>query len=104
MYTIKHAAEVTGLSPATMRAWERRYGIGTPHRTEAGYRLYDEQAIQALVSMAALVAAGWSAREAAEETARQGSAGASSARGAASPASPQGPDRRPDRAPTSTLR
>ncbi len=27
MYTIKRAAEVTGISVATLRAWESRYGV-----------------------------------------------------------------------------
>ncbi len=71
MYTIKHAAEVTGLSPATLRAWERRYGVVAPHRTDSGYRLYDEDAVRALMVMGDLVSHGWSAREAAEETRRR---------------------------------
>ena len=29
-----------GESPSTLRAWERRYGVTTPLRTEGGYRLY----------------------------------------------------------------
>ena len=66
MYTIKHAAEVTGLSVATLRAWERRYGVVTPHRTEAGYRLYDDEAVHALSVMASLVVEGWSPRQAAD--------------------------------------
>jgi MerR family transcriptional regulator, light-induced transcriptional regulator len=99
MYTIKHASEVTGLSPATMRAWERRYGIGTSHRTEAGYRLYDEEAIQTLVRMAALVAAGWSAREAAEETARRTAAGPSPVAGLVNPTSAQPPSGEPTLSP-----
>jgi methanogenic corrinoid protein MtbC1 len=71
MYTIKHASEVTGLTPATLRAWERRYGVVTPQRTDAGYRLYDEQSFRALTLMAALVAQGWSPRQAADETRRR---------------------------------
>ena len=79
MYTIKHAAEVTGLSPATLRAWERRYGVVTPHRTEAGYRLYDEEAVRTLLVMAALVEQGGRRAQAAEETRRAGSPRASRA-------------------------
>ncbi|WP_325005056.1 MerR family transcriptional regulator [Intrasporangium sp.] len=71
MYTIKRAAELTGLSVATLRAWERRYGIVAPRRTDAGYRLYDAAAVQALSVMNSLVLAGWSARQAAEETRRR---------------------------------
>jgi DNA-binding transcriptional MerR regulator/methylmalonyl-CoA mutase cobalamin-binding subunit len=69
MYTISHAASLTGVPVATLRAWERRYGVVSPARTEAGYRLYDEQALQMLSAMGALVAAGWSPRQAAEHLA-----------------------------------
>lgn len=71
MYTIKHASEVTGVSVSTLRAWERRYGIVTPRRTEAGYRLYDGGAVHALSVMNALVVEGWAPREAAAETLRR---------------------------------
>lgn len=67
MLTIKRAAALTGLSEATLRAWERRYAVVSPHRTEAGYRLYDEQQLQVLRAMADLVSDGWSPREAAAE-------------------------------------
>ena len=71
MYTIKHASEVTGVGVATLRAWERRYGIVTPQRTEAGYRLYDDEAVRALSVMNALVVEGWAPRQAAAETLRR---------------------------------
>jgi len=32
----------------TLRAWERRYNILTPHRTASNYRLYSEQDIAML--------------------------------------------------------
>jgi DNA-binding transcriptional MerR regulator/methylmalonyl-CoA mutase cobalamin-binding subunit len=71
VYTIRHAAVLTGVPVATLRAWERRYGVVSPARTDAGYRLYDERAVQALRAMAALVSAGWSPRQAAEQVAEQ---------------------------------
>ncbi|MGI8999046.1 MAG: MerR family transcriptional regulator [Candidatus Limnocylindria bacterium] len=66
MYTIKEASQRTGISVALLRAWERRYGIVAPTRTEAGYRLYDETAINRLRAMRSLVSDGWSPRQAAE--------------------------------------
>lgn len=66
VYTIGHAARLTGVPSATIRAWERRYGLVHPVRTEGGYRLYDEQGLQLLRAMGALVAAGWSPSQAAE--------------------------------------
>lgn len=69
MYTIKEAALRTGLSAELLRAWERRYGIVVPTRTDAGYRLYDDAAISRLRAMRSLVSAGWSPRQAAENVA-----------------------------------
>ncbi len=71
MYTIKRAAELTGVSVATLRAWERRYAIVSPKRTESGYRLYDARAIDTLTLMNSLVLQGWSPRQAAAETERR---------------------------------
>ena len=58
MYTVSQAADLTGISSATLRAWERRYGVIEPTRTEGGYRLYDAVQIQKLREMAARVAGG----------------------------------------------
>lgn len=69
MYTIKQAAIRSGVNVALLRAWERRYGIVEPMRTDSGYRLYDEAAIDRLRAMRSLVDAGWSARQAAERVA-----------------------------------
>lgn len=66
VYTIGHAARLTGVPSATIRAWERRYGLVRPARTEGGYRVYDEQGLQLLRAMGALVAAGWPPAQAAE--------------------------------------
>jgi MerR family transcriptional regulator, light-induced transcriptional regulator len=66
MYTIKQAALRSGVNVPLLRAWERRYGIVAPTRTDSGYRLYDEAAIDRLRAMRALVDEGWSARQAAE--------------------------------------
>jgi hypothetical protein len=71
MYTIKRAAELTGISVATLRAWERRYGVVSPQRSDGGYRLYGPEDVRALAIMNSLVNEGWSAREAAAETLRR---------------------------------
>jgi methanogenic corrinoid protein MtbC1 len=70
MYTIKHAAEVTGVPVATLRAWERRYGVVNPVRSDGGYRLYDEKSLGTIRAIRDLVAAGWSASQAAAEVVR----------------------------------
>jgi len=35
-------AKRTGLTPAVLRAWEKRYGVVDPSRTEGGQRLYSD--------------------------------------------------------------
>ena len=60
MYTIKETAARTGVPVSLLRAWERRYGIVAPLRTPAGYRLYDDAAIDRLRTMRRLVDDGWS--------------------------------------------
>src|SRR6187455_1787023 len=60
MYTISEAAERAGVSVDVMRAWERRYGVVTPERTAAGYRLYDLATIDRIRAMRHLVEEGWS--------------------------------------------
>ena len=73
MYTIKQAAARTGLSVAVIRVWERRYGVVEPGRTAAGYRLYDDEAIQRLTAMRALIADGWAPSQAAQRLRDSGS-------------------------------
>lgn len=68
MYTIKRAAQLTGISLSTLRAWERRYGVVSPARSDGRYRLYSDADLRALGIMSSLVNEGWSAREAAAET------------------------------------
>lgn len=44
-YPIREFSRITGVNPVTLRAWERRYGIIKPERTEKGHRLYNDQHI-----------------------------------------------------------
>jgi DNA-binding transcriptional MerR regulator/methanogenic corrinoid protein MtbC1 len=67
MYSVQHAARLTGIPADTLRMWERRYQIVEPARSEAGYRLYDDHALRRLSVMNSLVASGWSPRLAAEQ-------------------------------------
>jgi MerR family transcriptional regulator, light-induced transcriptional regulator len=48
----------TGVSPDTLRAWERRYGVLRPARTEGGFRLYSLADEARIREMTRLVAAG----------------------------------------------
>jgi methylmalonyl-CoA mutase cobalamin-binding subunit/DNA-binding transcriptional MerR regulator len=38
----------TGLTPDLLRAWERRYGVVTPIRSEGGQRLYSDEDVERL--------------------------------------------------------
>ncbi|MCD8548048.1 MAG: MerR family transcriptional regulator, partial [Aeromonadaceae bacterium] len=43
LYPIREVARLTGVNPVTLRAWQRRYGLVEPARTDKGHRLYSEQ-------------------------------------------------------------
>jgi methanogenic corrinoid protein MtbC1 len=47
-YNLKAVVRETGLKPDTLRAWERRYGVPAPQRTESGHRLYSQHDIDTL--------------------------------------------------------
>lgn len=51
MYPVKAAAELSGLTPETLRAWERRHAAVVPHRDGKGRRLYDAAMIERLARL-----------------------------------------------------
>ncbi len=48
-YNLRAVVQRTGLKPDTLRAWERRYGLPVPNRTEGGHRVYSEADVQCLL-------------------------------------------------------
>src|SRR4030042_4443213 len=48
IYNLKAVTHEVGLSAATLRAWERRYGLLKPQRSPGGHRLYSRQDIEQL--------------------------------------------------------
>ncbi|UCC52745.1 MAG: MerR family transcriptional regulator, partial [Anaerolineaceae bacterium] len=48
IYNIKAVVAQTGLNPATIRAWERRYGLPKPDRTRGGHRQYSQRDVDTL--------------------------------------------------------
>lgn len=64
-YRIQAVADLTGIPAATLRAWERRYGVPEPSRTNARYRLYSEQDVALVRRMASLCGSGVRPAEAA---------------------------------------
>lgn len=51
-------SQATGIPAATLRTWERRYGVPTSHRTEGGHRVYGPEAVEHLRWVARALAAG----------------------------------------------
>lgn len=66
MIRIGELAKRAGVSPELVRAWERRYALLSPKRTEGGYRLYDDEAVSRIRRMRELIAGGMSTAQAAD--------------------------------------
>jgi MerR family transcriptional regulator, light-induced transcriptional regulator len=58
VYEINEVARLTGLAPARLRAWERRYEVVRPERQSNGYRAYSAGQVALLRAYARLVEAG----------------------------------------------
>ncbi|MEM6730902.1 MAG: MerR family transcriptional regulator [Myxococcota bacterium] len=69
-YPIKKFVRLTGVSAATLRSWERRYGIPNPVRDGSGYRLYRDEDLELVRRMVELVDDGHSASSAARAAAK----------------------------------
>lgn len=54
-YQISAVARLTGLSVHTIRAWEKRYGVVSPERTDTDRRLYSREDIRRLTLLKTLV-------------------------------------------------
>lgn len=65
MVSIAQAARTTGVAVATLRVWERRYGVPCPERTSGGYRNYGPDDLTQIARMRDLVAEGYGPAEAA---------------------------------------
>lgn len=48
LYSIGEVARICGINPVTLRAWQRRYGLLKPQRTEGGHRLFDENDLETI--------------------------------------------------------
>ncbi|ATG90538.1 MerR family transcriptional regulator [Methylomonas koyamae] len=60
MYSIKAITSLTGLTPETLRAWERRYACVTPARNDTGRRFYSQQDLDKLTLLVNLTGQGHS--------------------------------------------
>ena len=53
-HPIRIAAKRAGLTPAALRAWERRYQAVEPGRSGGGQRLYSDRDVERLRTLRAL--------------------------------------------------
>jgi MerR family transcriptional regulator, light-induced transcriptional regulator len=65
-YNLKAVIRETGLTPATIHAWERRYGIFNPKRSPGGHRLFSAEEINLLKWLVARKKEGLSISQAVE--------------------------------------
>lgn len=65
-YRIHAVAEMTGIPAATLRAWERRYGVPEPRRTESSYRVYSDADVELIRRVRELCEQGMAPSEAAK--------------------------------------
>ena len=57
-YSIGEVAERCGINPVTLRAWQRRYGLLKPQRSEGGHRQFDEEDILRIEEIKRLMKSG----------------------------------------------
>jgi len=64
LYSIGAAAKIIAVPAATLRAWEERYGVIKPVRTEGAQRLYSRNQVEQLKFIKAQIESGVSAADA----------------------------------------
>ncbi len=55
LYPIRTVSTLTGINAITLRAWERRYALISPHRTDKGHRLYSGADVERIHRITALL-------------------------------------------------
>lgn len=63
-YNIKAVSKLLGIQPGTLRAWERRYGIISPGRSESGHRVYSESQVEILRQITGMIGQGFTVGQA----------------------------------------
>ena len=67
LLTVAAVARRLGVAPATLRTWDRRYGLGPTDHQEGHHRRYRPQDVARLMVMRRLIASGVSPSDAAEQ-------------------------------------
>lgn len=60
IYPIRTVAQLTGVNPRRIRAWEEQYRLITPSRTNGGHRLFSEEDVERIRWVKAMVDRGMS--------------------------------------------
>ena len=58
LFPIREVSRATGVNSVTLRAWERRYGLIQPTRTDSGHRLYSAADIETVRNVLAWIERG----------------------------------------------
>src|SRR5512135_1445287 len=74
-FNLKVVLKETGLGADTLRAWERRYGLPVPQRTQGGHRLYSQRDIETIKWLMARQAEGLSISRAVDLWNKQNASG-----------------------------
>src|SRR6476646_4732650 len=64
IYSIGAVGRMLGIPPATLRAWEDRYGVVVPERSPGGQRLYTRTQVEQLTFLQGSIRSGSSAADA----------------------------------------
>jgi DNA-binding transcriptional MerR regulator len=62
-YQINDLERLTGIKAHTLRIWEKRYNIISPHRTATNIRYYDDEQVRKLLNVATLLEQGYKISE-----------------------------------------
>ena len=68
-YQINDLERISGIKAHTIRIWEKRYNLFTPHRTDTNIRYYDDEQALKLLNVASLLEHGYKISEVAALTA-----------------------------------
>ncbi|MCY1281091.1 MerR HTH family regulatory protein [compost metagenome] len=74
LFPIREVSRLTGVNPVTLRAWERRYGLIQPIRTDSGHRLYSLADVESVRSILAWIERGVSVSKVGKLLARSNAA------------------------------
>lgn len=65
-YHISELEQLSGIKAHTIRAWERRYNLIEPERTDTNIRMYDDNQVRRLLNVSTLLAHGYKISKIAE--------------------------------------